>query len=327
MKVKTLAGFVGFLSCNKLENSDSRQGAVEFATSTVTKTLVESEEDASFKSRGIGLFGSDASGNVVFADNTPLTFSSTKWDYASQNVSKIYWADSDSYSFAAVWPYSATDAISSNSVSYNHSTGVLDIDCSSGVSKSTADLMYDNVVELKSAHAINGNDGKPVSYSPVSLSMKHAFAALQFKVVNASGGAIEKVGGPNLTGIEYKGTGQVPPSSQIVWKLSGEKNTLSDTGYQNSGKTFDMASSSTTVDFYDDWLVVLPQPVGGTDIKFSFSYGPVGARKNVACFLKDATGIPRWEPGKKYVYTMTITSASITFTVTVKDWITHEYDI
>lgn len=319
-----LTGSAIFMSCERLGEGSSEQGAIEFATEVGTKALINSASDATFTSRGIGLFGSNAAGSAVFGDNTPLTYSDSKWEYASSTVGRVYWADSDSYRFAAVWPYSTSDAASSRAASYDHATGVLSINCDAGITKSANDLMYDNVTAPRADYVVNGSDGKPASYRPVALNMKHAFAAVQFRVVNASGEAInngKKVRNPSLTGIEYKGHATVAPASTIAWTLSGTKNT-NDGGYSNT-KEFEMASSAAAIDFYDDWLTVLPQAVAGTDIKFGFWDG----KRDVSCYLRDADSIPRWEPGKKYTYTMTITSTSITFTVTVKEWFTHEYDL
>lgn len=306
-------------SCGKSGTDVTGRPEVQFATELWTKSLINSASESAFRTSGIGLFASDEGGKDVVDQNSHLSYDSTKWTYVTGAVKPIYWSDSDSYNFAAVWPYSKTSKISSNAASYNPSTGVLSIDCSDGIDMTAPDLMYENIAVVSSDFAVTDSKGYPVSYNQVGLEMKHAFAALDFKVINASGNAISGVGNPSLTGIEYKGTATILPSSAISWSLSGVKNTA---GYSNTG-SFDMEFNDTPQDMYGDWLLVLPQEVGGTDIRFGFWDGT----RNVSCDLKDATNIVRWEPGRKYTYTMIISSKNISFTVSVVDWISHEYEL
>ena len=254
------------------------------------------------------------------------------WDGSSSNWISKYWIEGCDYRFTLVSPYSApgTEAsganIGSGAVTYDYTTGGYTIDVT-GVSKGSPDLM------VGSAQRNIPVEPSETDFRPVEVNMKHAFAAVEFKIMNSSGKAITEIKNIQLTGLKVNGTLTVPTSGVFAfadWATSGDSNNTNYTANDNVLSSNFAYGTSETVSVFGGPVVVIPQQVENTatHISFSFKYRKSGDTEDrdvvpydlSSTEIANAYHFSNWEPGKKYTYTATITTDAIIFHVEVKDW-------
>ena len=256
------------------------------------------------------------------------------WD-GSNWISK-YWIEGCDYRFTLVSPYSAPDTeasganIGSGAVDYDYTTGGYKIPVR-GVSKGSPDLM------VGSAQRYIPVEPSETAFSPVEVNMKHAFAAVEFKIKNSSGKKIVGINEVKFTGLKVDGTLTVQPSGEIglsSWETSGNANNdnykVDDNILPTEGFAY---GTDEAVSVFSGPVVVIPQLVevgnASEHIYFSFEYKRDGDDEYTSIGdpydlsssdIVNAYGFTSWEPGKKYTYTATITTNAIIFHVEVRDW-------
>ena len=257
------------------------------------------------------------------------------WDGSRSNWISKYWIEGSDYRFTLVSPYSAPGTaasganIGSGAVDYDYTTGGYTIPVTE-VSKGSPDLM------VGSAQRNIPVEPSETDFRPVEVNMKHAFAAVEFKIMNSSGKTIVGINDVKFTGLKVDGTLTVLPSGEIGlsnWTTSG---TANSTNYTNSGdipgSTNFVYGTNEAVSVFSGPVVVIPQLVevgnASEHIYFSFKY----KRDKESTYtdsiqydlsdpsIVEAYGFRTWEAGKKYIYTATITTNTIIFQVDVKDW-------
>lgn len=306
------------VACSKSEASTAPAGEqIAFRSEVASRAIITTEAD--MRAVGIGVFGTVAYGggstsDVIF-DNEHLMYDTAKGWYYADPVRR--WIPASLYKFVAIYPYAATDAAC---YTFDAAAATLTAaDYEAGNANIDNDLMY-------AAHerdlALTANR------DAVPLVMHHACAAVQFRIINGSGSTITALDGIALTGVQYKGTLSVASTDTAAWTLSDERVASDDiTTY---GGTFDMPEGGfednirNPLPLYNkDIITVLPQILRGQSITLRLCTN--GATTPHTVDLSEHTD--KWEAGKKYVYTLTLTNDTIAFDVTVRDWIEDYIDL
>lgn len=306
---------VAMAACSKNETATVGGEAIEFRSEVVARAIVG--EEADMREAGIGVFGTavyrnSTSADIVF-DNERLMYAAEKGWYYAEPVR--YWIPQSQYAFAGIYPYAAEAYYA-----FDAAAGVLTVaDYESGGEHMDEDLMYATHERDLAATTDRG---------AVPLEMHHACAALQFKIINGSGSTVTAIEDIALTGLLYKGTLAVTTAGAAVWTPADDRVAENDT--TTFGGTFAMPEGGFEDDIrnplplYDKGTItVLPQVLRGQAVKVSFRINGATTARTVD--LSGATD--KWEAGKRYVYTMTLTNDTIAFDVTVIDWIEDEIDL
>ena len=274
---------------------------IGFASQT-SRSIVEGLEDL-YKD-GIKIFGTlDVDGTIVrLFDAEKLYYDEDLaiWDYKNTR----YWTPQLEHRFYALWPYDTT-------CTFSDSESVVTID-NHTASTNGADLLY----TVASRTPIDDND-----YSAVSLSFTHACAALQFNIVNASNGVIPSVSNIYLVGLKNKGTFTFGIDGTAEWDLKEE--VVAENDHTTYGGRTDLTNLPVDINkkqslYADGAIVVLPQEIVDTDVKFHLEIGT--EIREFKLGQLGASAPTKWEAGKRYEYTMTITESSIVANVTVVPW-------
>lgn len=172
----------------------------------------------------------------------------------------------------------------------------------------------------------------------VSLTMKHACAALVFRIRNLTGNPINRILPTGeegwdkmyIKGVKYKGKMYLDPSG-IAWTL--ENDVTTDQLYikpltEAAGAS--IANGATSVNTFT--AIVLPQNFGATSMPHKFcvyntgSHTPIKYELDLAkvSVVHDGIKTYEWRPGYRYIYTMDVTDTHIICTVSVVPWIEDE---
>lgn len=273
---------------------------------------------------------SDYSGKtpVFETDGAKLVYfnvSKSKWDYDyTVGTDKVKWIRSDYYRFRAFYPYSLLSKVNPSS-----NAEILALDYS---------LMTDDD-DLMVAYATRfpAKDG----VGSVELKFKHALSALKFVVKKENSNDEEKIDEEKikefyLTGL-YKAGGLIYKSSDdkilygdqtLNWivnpNLSDDDTPVHHWKTDNENEYRTIVPDGVTVYGKDGFVFAIP--MNGED-----ENGPIVKKlpKIKAHFRTDKGGsvlhsapLPEitWEPGKKYIYTITVKKATVTVNVTIKPW-------
>ena len=242
----------------------------------------------------------------------------SKWDYDyTGGADKVKWLRSDYYRFRAFYPYSLISKVNSSS-----NAEILALDYS--LKEDDSDLM----VAYTTRFPAGGGVG------PVELEFKHALSALQFVVKKENPSETEKIKEFYLTGL-YQTGGLVYTSSDAA-NMTGEQtlNWIPSVSDENDPVHHWIAAIETEykeidsdgVTVYDEDGFVFAIPMDGKDkdglivktlpkIRANFRTDKGGTVLHAA-MLPDI----RWEPGKKYIYTITVKQATVSVVVTIKPW-------
>ena len=283
--------------------------------SQVNRSIVEGVEDLR-NGEGIKLFGTATltSGDIIrLFDAEQLYFDTDLYDW--NYVNTRYWAPQADHRFYALWPYdtNATFTDEDAKVTINHTA---DAD--------GADLLY----AVASRNLLYNED-----YSTVSLSFRHACAALQFSIINASDAVVTNVSNIYLTGVQNKGTFTFDISGTSNWELDGSVVASTDrTTFGGDNLTNLAIDINTKHSLYAGGAVVVPpQEILNTEILLHLEIKKQG---NATAEVKDvmlgklgASAPIEWEAGKKYEYTLTVTENAIVSNVKVVPWIDHYVDL
>ncbi len=290
------------------------------------KSVLTSQTDLENAPEGLGIFGtvapelnSDSFAIQNIFNNVHLHYVAPDWTYDYL----LYWSKGATYSFVGVYPYSAdASTLGSGAVTYgfNQSTYESTISIPVSANWQTPDLMYGFAArDLTSVE----------NYSIVPINLKHAFAALEFKVVNASGITVNSISDVALKNIIIGGTMNAGDMTvATTWTNTTRSAEGTWGGYTRSGAVLsNIPYGNTEYTLYNGAFVVIPQEVVNTTASISFTKVAGDKSDPIEFTLGNVGDIRRWEAGKKYTYLMTLQSTTITFTVTVVDWIENIYNL
>ena len=279
--------------------------AAMMVLASCTKTTVESidgPKEISFnKFEGAMTKASDHTGDLgayaIVHETNDLYFTNiqfSKGDLYWIGNPKQYWPLTSKLDFVVYSPYDNTN------VSYNPTSKILTIDNIDN-SSTTTDWLYGD--------KLYNNDGtgfdKNTTYVPVVL--KHAMAKVTFKVIANVDGVFTLT---NLTLNDVNQAGKIDVSyapSITVTPTLASPNVLVD-------KTFsdDQTIGTTETNIITDYIVF---PSEQTSFNISYKMYELSETQNNI----DITG--NWEPGKHYIYTITLTANEIKFDADVDGWV------
>lgn len=301
------------VACNQTTYND---GAIVFRTApeSHTRAAVESDSDlreaCSLGGEAIGIVGvvsNEQSSNVEIFSNERLYYSDTKWTYDNPR----YWVWGALHEFMAIYPHSES------AYTYDSAAGIVERENVALGTANNMDLMWC----VAKRDLVDGGD----KTSPVTLNLHHAFALLEFRFVNASSSAVSSVDNISLEGVLYRGDfgfsedgtstlsvkSDIAPEGTYVGQLSATNIPV------NLSQSYNLFENMGA-------LVVMPQDVYKKDIILNMQIGG-GVVSGVNLGLNSSTD--NWEAGKKYIYTMTLTTERITFDVNVREWIDDKIEL
>lgn len=262
------------------------------------------------KSMPIGVYGLYETGDNIF-DNLPenLYYDGAAWVYAPLQP----WNRIINHEFRAFHPYDPTGSSPETGLSNAHG-----IQAMTNARKLVLNYFSQtNKFDLMVARATRNPALDSEGVGPVELVFKHTLAALQFKI-NFATAETDYLTEAYLDGLYDSGTlyygiqfaGDTEES--IRWILPVAP---SDGLYQWTGsKLFN--NTTYAVPFEGDGVIfVVPQSVGANQASFVF-------KTQTGDDALQRAKIPAitWEPGKKYVYEMTVKGAELEMNVTIKPW-------
>lgn len=288
--------------------------------SQLSRAVVEGVSD--LQNGGILLFASYTLDNQTASllDNEHLYYDSSisSWKYDHTR----YWVPGIFYRFCAVYPYNIQNC------TYNNN-GEVTIQGYTGNTNS-ADLLYTATTrDLQYSE----------DYSAVPLHFNHACAALDFRIVNASGNAITAIRNIYLTGLYNQGNFHFDIFGTAEWQITGNCITA-DNIYSDSSCTLP-TNNTLPVNvnykhplFDTGVLLVVPQEIYKTDVKLCLEYSTDTSYYNKTYIDREillgnigSSAPTEWVAGQKYTYTLTITDDFITSDVVVVDWVDHYVDL
>lgn len=237
------------------------------------------------------------------------------WDYNNTQ----YWISKASYNFCAVCPYDAPCTFSDAEGrvvlgNYEATTG-------------GPDLLYASAQR---------NLAENEDFSTVPLNFRHACAAVQFNLVNASNATLTDVRNIRLYGLYNVGSFSFEADGSAEWIFNG---TVLNEYSQAFGGACTLPEGGLPVNLnvrhslYDGGaILVLPQTIYKTDVTLHLEYKKQGdaeyAIRNIQLGRLSSTSAPtEWKPGEKYEYNLTITDNTITTEVKVVDWVDHYVEL
>lgn len=283
------------------------------------RALIEGVEG--LQQQELKLFGTyTLDGNTVRLFDAERLFYNTAaetpcWDYNNTQ----YWISKASYNFCAVCPYEAPCTFSDAEGrvvlgNYEATTG-------------GPDLLY-----ASAQRNLAEND----DFSTVHLNFRHACAALQFNIINASNATLIDVRNIRLVGLHNVGSFHFGANGSAQWILS---ETVLNELSQAFGGACTLPDNGLPVNLdvrhplYDvGTILVLPQTIYKTDVTLHLEYKKQGdaeyAIRNIQLGRLASPSVPtEWKSGEKYEYNLTITDNTITTEVRVVDWIDHYVDL
>ena len=300
--------------CNNTKPIES-DGAISFA-SQYNRSLITGDVD--LREQDIKLFGA-----YTLDGNTARLFDAERlyyneglpgWDYDNTQ----YWIAKAAYRFCAVYPYEAPCSFDDEEGrvvfgNYEATTG-------------SPDLLY---ASAKRDLAVE------YDVSTVPLRFRHACAAIQFNLINASNATLTNVRNIRLVGLQNRGNFSFDANGAVEWVFSGEALGTSSQAYggactlPNGGLPVNLNVKHSLYD--GGALLVLPQSVYKTPVTLHLEYIKQGdadyAVRNIELGYLTGTVPTEWKAGEKYEYNLTLTDNTITTEVRVVDWIDHYVDL
>ena len=254
----------------------------------------------------------------------------SKWDYdyigsdaASSGVDKVKWIRSDRYRFRAFYPYSLMSEVNNTS--------------SAKVLQMRYSLMeHDSDLMVAYATRCPAEDSEGVK--PVTLTFKHALSALKFIIKKENTNEDESVKEFYLTGLHQFGglyyfasdASNLKGEQTIMW-IPGKADEDTFVHHWDPGDdaTKYRKIGANGVSVYDDgdkdgFVFAIPMNGEYEDKKW------VDPRPSIFAHFKTDKGgsvlhtamLPDicWEPGKKYIYTITVKHATVSVEVKIKPW-------
>lgn len=242
------------------------------------------------------------------------------WDYDyTAGTDKVKWLRSDYYRFRAFYPYSLIEKVNTSS-----NAEILSLDNYSLMTDG-ADLM----VAYSTRYPVQ--DG----VDPVKLVFHHALSALRFEVKKDENSAGESVKEFYLTGLFQTGgliytaadASKLNEDQSLTWipSVSDYDTPVHHWVAASKSDYKEMTTSGVSVYGNDGFVFAIPVngKYNGEDIVktrpkvyANFRTDKGGTVLHTALLPEDVC----WEPGKKYIYTITVKKAAVTVNVTIKPW-------
>ena len=271
--------------------------------------------------------------------NDVLYYNDGAWKYDETR----YWMLDAKYSFAAFAPYASTSGysgankLSNGSVSFSSDNGapVLKITGYNTILNQQNPAVDARSEDLLVAHYVRDNSSSK-DYSEVPLTFEHILSCVSFSIRNTTNTDITKLTEIKLNGLKYKCDITLDATSVSVVQYSDENTPVQSADRMPAtGSTSFLPKGMSESDYkplFDcGTLTLLPQRLyNDNDINLTFKVhrgSPNNDEKNYSLSLGNIESIKEWKAGKKYEYTMSITSTDILFQVVEVPWIEHDVEL
>ena len=256
------------------------------------------------------------------------------WDGSDWSNNTYYWTPGAAHRFYAVFP--AVGASAPLAYTIDENTQVVHMPqvtagTRSDYTNKCQDILY-GIRNIPEQFHVQDYPEK------VQLTMRHACAALVFRIRNLTGYPINRIlptGDADwdkmyIKGVKYIGQMDLDPSG-ISWTL--ENDLTSNQLYVKpltAGDGISLANGATSVNTFT--AIVLPQNFGSASMPHRFcvyntgSSTPIKYELDLAkvSVVHDGVKTYEWRPGYRYIYTMDVTDTHIICTVSVVPWIEDE---
>ena len=271
------------------------------------------------------VFETDGAKRVYY--NSSGNAGKLNWDYDYiAGTNKVKWIRSDYYRFRAFYPYSLLSKVNSSS-----NAEILALDYS----------LMENDSDLLVAYSTRFPAGDLEGVGPVELKFQHALSALKFVVKKENTDVSEKIKEFYLTGLFQTGglvytssdATQLNGTQTLNWipSVSDEDNPVHHWIAADETKYKEIVSKGVTVygdgdDEDDNDGFVFAIPMNGKykneDIVKTLPKVYANFRTDKGGTVLHTAQLPDilWEPGKKYIYTITVKQATVSVVVTIKPW-------
>ena len=318
---------------------------LEFTTyvdAVKSNALINNTED--LQSYSISLFANtavqEATYDVFTNDRLDYSTADGVWSYGAAK----YWIHGARYSFAAFAPYVSTNG-SSAGVGKTLSNGTASLTSSEGIQSliitdyNTGRFTQGNSVidarseDLLAAHYVRDNTHLD-DYSAVPLNFTHILSCVTFSIRNTTNNDITKVSNISLSGVKYEADVTLTSSSVSVVADSKTGSMTSEDRTPETGKTAFLPKGMSEADYkplFDcEILTHLPQLLYGNEVKLTFKVHNTAndlSGTDYTLNLGNIESVREWKQGKKYNYTISITSTDILFQVVEVPWIEHDVEL
>lgn len=310
-------------SCAKTQvvyNEEPQEIAFRQVENVMTKT---NPSLGDWADGSMGVFAYKTEGKEEYLDNAKFAKHSTN-SYWVGSTTSYYWPFQDYLDFYFYAPHQVNNAsvdVNENKLTISTFTNK-DYDNSSSyvgsapnLNYNCADLMYGSEIITKSKDQVEDDEGIPVT-------LKHALALVQVKAEATT---------ENIVTIKSMKLNGTPKSADLAVEYTDEDddNATPYTGvaeWDNYSETIDLTIVSDESDVaVDDALAPLGNEVlvipGKAQTSFTIVYTLAGSTTEFTATLPlSSASTPIWEPGKKYVYSITFGVEEIKFAPEVVDW-------
>ena len=335
--ISLLLSVTGLLSCSRgAMDHDVTENKIplEFTTSVdwdvKSKALINSTED--LQSCPVSILANAAVGENVYStfQNDKLFYENGAWTYGPTK----YWIYEAKYFFAAFAPFASGDAankLSNGSVSFSDydNNPVLAISGYNTIQRNPNDSRTE---DLLVAHSVRDNTSSD-DYSTVALDFKHILSSVSFRIRNTTNNNIVEIRDIKLSGLLYK-CDIVLNTSSVAMQISDETGQAVSADRigtsQNPFLPKGMSEADYKLLFDCEILTLLPQTLyENDDIKLTFKVHTASNTNGTDYMLKlgNIETLRKWEAGKKYDYSISITSTDILFQVSEVPWIEHDVEL
>lgn len=270
-------------ACTSEVTDEDLQGdasPIAFRTAEVTKAVVD-DNNPMMEFSVWGWYGETSKTQVFNAQK--VEFIDNAWTYSPYQ----YWRSGETYRFYALYPTKETLADDGCTASYSE-TGALSItgfDATKGHDLMTAqsDVMYGDNPQL------------------VAFTFDHMLSRVNIRVVGEGGDIV--ISEATLSGIKTKGSYDSNNVSN-PWTLDGTS---------QSFVAEEITATSIPSDLFAEDLLVQPQDVNNFVLTVTYGLADFEETKDTKKVTLPVGEISAWEPGKSYIYTLTLTNDYIFF--------------
>ena len=285
----------------------------------INRSLVENLED--LQEQELKLYGSyTLDGNTArLFDAERLFYDSTLpgWDYTTTQ----YWMMGASYHFYSLSPYTTYCTFSET----QNAVTILDYESSTD----SEDLLYATASRDLSVAA---------DFSAVMFQFRHACAAVQFNLVNASNSVLTDVRNIRLVGLYNKGNFRFAADGSAAWTLNTSTTIQPNADVQPFAGVCILPEGGLPVNltvehplYENGAILVLPQSIYKSSVTLHLEYKKAGdseyAIRDIQLGMLGGVTPTEWKAGELYKYKLNITDNTITAEVTVVDWVDDYVDL
>lgn len=313
----SLFAVAALAACTKSEVQYEPAGEIGFApvASNVTKSVAGVENTTFPTSLDLYVFANAQADDLT--DSWPATyFKNAKFIY-DRLQNNIYEGETPRY-----WP----NVKSLVFAGYSNACNIDEVAANSTMDFTTNTLSIKGYVQDNTKTELGANDlmwfpWDSKSYTKadanVPAPMKHACSWITVKVKSNGNYTDLKLHDLTINGL-YKTGNATCTSTEATWETLGE--TSAETLYSSNGE--EVTTTETVFENNNNNMVVLPQTP--TTINVTYSFVPqegVPAIKETKKNLElKFDGDKKWESGKHYIYTITISATEILIAPTVDEW-------